>query len=78
MVFPNNPHLLRNKLNALGRPEYTLYVFGHVAYRDAFGKDWHTNYRLIYGGPQGEGRKQLVRDEVRGMLQPDIKGNDAG
>jgi hypothetical protein len=45
MISPEKPELTKEQMNLLGaRPEYTMYIYGQVAYRDAFGKDRFTNY----------------------------------
>jgi hypothetical protein len=76
MISPEKPALSKEEMNLLGsKPEYTMYVYGKITYRDIFEEIRYTNYRLMYGGP--EGRKTFVRDEVWGMLQPDTEGNDA-
>jgi hypothetical protein len=52
----------------VGTEKWTIYVYGEIRYRDAFGKHRYTKYRLIYGGPEG-GRGNI--------LCPDVEGNEA-
>ncbi len=53
----------------LGTPQGTIYVYGEVRYRDAFGNDRWTKYRLIWGGPEGV--------PLTSSLQADSEGNEA-
>jgi len=63
-------HLIGTKIG-------TVYVYGEIRYRDAFGKERYTKYRLMYGGADG-GRKGLDAKGVPiGYLQPEIEGNEA-
>lgn len=69
-VSPQSVHLLGTKIG-------TVYVYGEIRYRDAFGKERYTKYRLMYGGADG-GRKGLDAKGVPiGYLQPEIEGNEA-
>jgi hypothetical protein len=59
-----------------GDPRATLYQYGRVTYKDAFGIARHTNYRLIHGG--AEGVHLLDKNGVPvALLKPDIEGNTA-
>jgi len=52
----------------IGTAKATLYVYGEVLYRDVFGIERFTKYRLLYGGDEGTfGEK----------LRPDLEGNEA-
>ena len=62
--------------NMLGTPKHTLYVYGEIVYRDAFGDNRYTRYRLIFGGPQG-GRKNIIKGTLCGIFNPDSEGNEA-
>jgi hypothetical protein len=64
--------------NALiGTPQLTIYVYGGITYEDIFENKWHSNYRFIFGGPEG-GRSYLDERNVRlGTMNPDSEGNDA-
>jgi hypothetical protein len=60
----------------LGTPECTLFVYGKVVYRDAFGFQRYTRYRLMYGGlepihPRDKGGIKVS------LLKPDLEGNEA-
>jgi hypothetical protein len=76
-ISARKPPLPPQCLSVLGTPKFTLYVYGKVVYRDIFGKEQFTNYRLIYGG------NDCVRsrpDENGGelwLLNPDSEGNEA-
>jgi hypothetical protein len=77
MISPEKPALTKEQINLLGtKPELTMYVYGKITYRDAFGENRYTNYCLMFGGAHG-GRKTVVKDELCGMLQPNVEGNDA-
>ena len=51
----------------LGTPEATLYVYGEIRYRDVFGEERNTKYRLVYGGSEPIDDKHL---------KPDVDGNE--
>ena len=51
----------------LGTPEATLYVYGEISYRDVFGENRNTRYRLMYGGTEPVDEKHL---------KPDVDGNE--
>lgn len=71
------PLFTQAELESFAKPDKTLYVYGRVDYRDAFGDWWYTNFRLIAGGKAG---LRIVKKEdgsVRWMLGPDFEGNDA-
>jgi hypothetical protein len=65
-------------LSLLGTPKGTIYVYGEVRYKDAFGVERYTKYRFIYGGSEGV-RKSKPDSEgvVTALLKPDRDGNDA-
>jgi hypothetical protein len=54
----------------LGTPEGTIYVYGRVEYRDAFGEDRWMNYRLIYGGID------QTHGKIDKGMREDHEGND--
>lgn len=60
----------------LGSLQKTVFVSGRVLYVDAFGKNRQTDYRLIYGGPEG-GKKQIIDNVWTGFLSSDTEGNEA-
>ena len=68
MLMPKQPPVPAASIPLLGTSEGTIFIYGEVRYRDVFGKDRFTKYRLIYGGQAG------VHD---GRLKPDSEGNEA-
>jgi hypothetical protein len=54
-----------------------LYVYGEITYKDAFGQDRYTKFRLIFGGPAGCRRKTDKNGEEMGYLSMDSGGNEA-
>lgn len=73
-VTPRKPPFHLNFLEQLGTEKLTMYVYGEVYYRDAFGKEQWTKYRLIYGGTGGI---RKVPDKEEWILNPDTEGNEA-
>jgi hypothetical protein len=76
-VAPKKPPLPPQFLQILGTPKFTLYVYGEVRYKDIFGMERSTKYRLIHGGAEGV---RSVRDKQgveTWLLKPDAEGNDA-
>lgn len=71
------PPLPPEFMQIIGTPKFTLYVYGEIRYKDAFGKERFTRYRLIHGGTEGV---RMVRDKdgtENWMLKPDAEGNEA-
>lgn len=68
MVLSRPLPIPAHALPMIGTPEGTIYVYGEIRYRDAFGAERYTRYRLIYGGEEG------LRG---GLLKPDTQGNEA-
>jgi hypothetical protein len=65
-------------LSLLGTPLGTIYVYGEVRYRDAFGVERYTKYRFIYGGFEGVRKsKPDAEGVITALLKPDRDGNDA-
>ena len=64
-------------LSALGTPKFTMYVYGKIVYRDIFGKEQFTNYRLIHGGNEGVRSRRDENDVEHWLLKPDSEGNEA-
>lgn len=60
--------LTPDERSLLGGPEKTIYVYGEIRYKDVFGIERLTKYRLLYGGP---GR---IRED--GGMQHDIEGHE--
>jgi hypothetical protein len=76
-VTPKKPPLPAQYLNLLGTRKFTLYVYGEVRYKDIFGRERYTKYRLIYGGTEGT-RKTTGKDgSEQWLLKPDTEGNEA-
>lgn len=83
IIGPNDFHIMAGSWDipvdlAIGSAQATVYIYGKVVYKDAFGVERHTNYRLMHGGPEptGFGTKELV-GKATVLLRPDTKGNDA-
>src|ERR1700674_386206 len=74
-VANKKPPLPPQWLALLGTVKFTFYIYGEVYYRDAFGKEQWTKYRLIYGGLGGPPRK--VPDKEEWLVGPDTEGNEA-
>lgn len=69
------PPMASNLIRIFGTPQCTLYVYGEIRYRDIFGRDWYTRYRLIYGGSEPV-RTTTVQGQSAGRLKPDREGNE--
>lgn len=68
MVCRRDPPIPGEALNLIGTVKGTVYIYGEIRYRDAFGEDRVTKYRLLYGGPT---------PNRGGFLKPDSEGNEA-
>ncbi len=77
-IFVNakNPPIPTQSLPLLGTAKGTIFAYGEVRYKDAFGVDRYTKYRLIYGGREGV-RNRTVAGVVTALLKPDTDGNEA-
>ena len=53
----------------LGAGTAILYIYGEVTYRDAYGNDQFTRYRLMYGG-----ESEIAEDMTLAIC---AKGNEA-
>jgi hypothetical protein len=63
---------------AMFTPQTTFFAYGQLTYKDVFGDQWHTSFRLIAGGPEGVRVGQVTKEGVRKWaLSPDMEGNDA-
>jgi hypothetical protein len=70
--------LMEFQLPAMFTPQKTLYAYGRLTYRDAFGDLWYANFRMIAGGPEGARISQRTKDGViKWAMSPDFEGNDA-
>ena len=70
------PPVPMNEIKLVGTPEGTIYVYGEIRYRDIFGIEQLTKYRLIHGGQEGA-RTATKNGVVTASLKPDTGGNDA-
>ena len=76
LIAEHDP-VLAESVPLLGTPKGTIYIYGEIQYRDAFGVQRHTKYRYIYGGSQGTPRTMLDHGVPCGLIKPDMKGNEA-
>jgi len=76
-VAARKPPLPPQQLAALGSPQFTLFVYGRILYKDTFGKDQFTNFRLIHGGNEGTRSRRDKNGVEQWLLKPDEEGNDA-
>jgi hypothetical protein len=76
LLGPRIP-LLEDDLSVMFTTQTTLYVYGQLIYKDAFGDRWHTNFRMIAGGPEGARISQTKDGAKTWALSPDLEGNDA-
>ena len=76
MPIPPKPPIPEEHLNSeVGTKTWTIYVYGKVTYRDAFSKDRHTKFRLMYGGTEGVPGKDFTSGTL--LLVPDSEGNES-
>jgi hypothetical protein len=62
----------------LGTIEGTIYVYGEMSYRDAFGNARSLRYRLLYGGREGVQPVKNTEGLITGyLLKADLEGNEA-
>lgn len=80
------PHMMLTKVPTpipeqlmplFGTPQMTLYIYGRVTYKDAFGNSRYTNYRLMYGGKESAAPLHEENGILTGLLRPDTEGNEA-
>lgn len=77
LAIDKKPPVQEDARGLLCTSQGTIYIYGMIRYRDAFGKERTTRYRLICGGSQG-GKSETASDgTVTARLQPDIEGNEA-
>jgi len=76
-VVPVKQPIPADILALLATPELALYVYGRVVYEDIFGKERHTQYRLIYGGREGIRKKTTSNGILMGLMKFDSAGNKA-
>ena len=75
MFIRKSPPIAHEYVKELGTHTGTIYVYGEIRYRDAFGSDRWTKYRLMFGGP--EGHPGIEGRGVDGNMSPCQEGNDA-
>ena len=68
MVWSKDPPIPEESMPLVGTPQGTIYIYGKIQYRDAFGKSHFTRYRLIHRA------HSLGREDA---LWPDSDGNEA-
>jgi hypothetical protein len=61
----------------LGTKAFTIYVYGRASYRDAFGKQRNTKYRLIFGGREPHNTVVNEGGFRMGNMKTDGEGNEA-
>jgi hypothetical protein len=76
-VVPVKQPIPAQWVQLLGTPQYTVYVYGCVTYEDIFGREWRTQYRLFYGGPNGARKKRDKNGVLLGFMSSDSQGNEA-
>jgi hypothetical protein len=78
--FVRSRQIIPDEIRAkLGTPEATVYVYGGITYKDIFGAQWQTHYRMFCGGNKG-GLRPVKKAEgaIEGyVMQSDETGNDA-
>jgi hypothetical protein len=75
-VTSKSPPVQAQYIRLLGTPEGTVYVYGEIRYKDAFGTARWTKYRLMYGG--GEPVQTSTADGYKSaLLKPDVEGNES-
>jgi hypothetical protein len=76
-ITPRKAPLHPQFIKVLGTPKLTFYVYGELRYKDVFGKERVTKFRLMHGGPGGV-RSVRNKEGAEGWnLKPDIDGNEA-
>jgi hypothetical protein len=66
-----------DQMPIFGTSELTMFVYGEITYRDAFGKQRITRYRLMYGGIEPMRLRDKGGGIAAGFLKPDTIGNEA-
>jgi hypothetical protein len=87
VLAPSGKHIMVGQLggNTRPAPEITLgqhptrtvYVYGRITYKDAFGDDRYTEYRLTFGGREVGRKFNDTNGTLCGRLQEDKDGNNA-
>jgi hypothetical protein len=77
-VVLRDPPVLPEFVPLLGTTKGTIYVFGEMAYGDAFGNERFIRYRLIHGGYEGVRPVKNADGVITGyLLKADKEGNEA-
>jgi hypothetical protein len=76
-VAPRKPPLPPENLARLGTAQFTMYVYGEIRYKDIFGKERFTKYRLVHGGNEGVRKVSGKDGSDHWLLKPDLGGNEA-
>jgi hypothetical protein len=77
-VFVNTMNIAVPLLPVIGTPFGTIYVYGEIRYKDAFGENRFTKYRFIYGGNEGvRNSKPDSNGVITALLKPASDGNEA-
>ena len=76
-IAARKPPLPPQCLSALGTPKFMIYVYGKIVYRDIFGIEQFTNYRLIHGDNEEVRGSGDENGAERWLLRPDAEGNEA-
>jgi hypothetical protein len=77
-IIAKKPPIPTESLPLLGTTRGTIYVYGEVRYKDAFGCERFTKYRLIYGGSEGVRKSKPDADGLAtAFLKPDREGNES-
>jgi hypothetical protein len=71
-----HPIIDEDDMPILGTPELTIFIFGEIVYRDAFGYPRFTRFRLLYGGVERANRWDENGVAVT-FLRADTEGNEA-
>jgi hypothetical protein len=63
----------------IGTKDLTIYVYGEIAYQDAFAKEHLTKFRFFFGGSEASFtyRDPAPEGPVYGAIRADTNGNDA-
>lgn len=65
------------EIRILGTQNGTVVAYGQLRYKDTFGDEWYTSYRLIAGGYLGAKVIPPTDGRTRWYLKPDVEGNTA-
>jgi hypothetical protein len=77
MVTRHDPPIPEDMMSHVGTEKGTIFVYGKVIYKDAFGNNRFTNYRLTYGGSEPVHPRQNPLGFKVDLLKTDREGNEA-